>query len=332
MPATLSPPSKRALPTLALALTALSLPIASFACGGGSKDANVPAASASSAPSSSFATAQPSQTVGGPPDFVDAALAQLASRAAPGWSPETPVAKVMLAAGAHAQNPIQLSAGKCYVVLAVGPQGSDVDLVLSSNGQPIAQDGESDATATIGTGAMPLCPAMPTPLALDVSMKKGSGTVGLQLYAKAAPGPVATGSAATTGSATAPAVDPLDALLQSESKKLAKGMDPEGAPTKGTIQEGGKLESVVTLQPGRCYAIVAVSPTGAVSDFDMVILMAPFFTMQGGKNQRTGNVALIGGAASPLCPAAIFPIPYRIDVTAKKGSGPAAVQVLSRAK
>jgi hypothetical protein len=107
-------------------------------------------------------------------------------------------------------------------------------------------------------------------------------------------------------------------------------MTTDSPPTKGMVQEGNKLEVVVTLQPGRCYSIVAVSAQG--TSLDMELLMAPFFTMSAGKNSKTGSVALIGGSSNPLCPLAILPIPYRLDVTAKKGSGPVAVQVLSKTK
>jgi hypothetical protein len=300
-----------------LVAVAVVLPLVSFACGGGSKTTTTPTASAS--------LSVPSASVGGP-DAIDGALMQLAARVAPGMTAEGPPAKLSVLPQAHQQLPLGLQAGKCYAVLGVGPAGSDLDLVLAMNNQPIGQDGETDNTATLGTGMMPLCPPQPTQLSLDVALKSGSGVVGVQLYSKAAP------AIATTTTATTPSVDPIDAMLKTEIAKLAKGMDPDGPPTKGTIQEGAKLEAVTTLQAGRCYSIVAVSPTGGVTSLDMDLLMAPFFTVSAGKNSKSGNVALIGGSSNPLCPIALFPVPYRIDVTAKKGSGPVAIQVLSKTK
>lgn len=302
---------------VSLLAVALVLPLSSFACGGGSKTSTTPTSSASSS--------GPQLPPGVDP--IDGALAQLAARAAPGMTPESPPAKLSVPPLSHAQLPLGLQAGKCYVVLGIGPAGSDLDLVLAMNGQPIGQDGESDNTATLGTGLLPLCPPQPTQLSLDVTLKNVGGVVGVQLYSK--PAPVA---ATPTTTATTPAVDPTDTMLQTETGKLAKGMQPDGPPSKSTVQEGTKMEVVTTLAPGRCYSIVAVSPTGSVSSLDMDLLMAPFFTMSAGKNSKTGNVALVGGSSNPLCPLALLPIPYRIDVTAKKGSGPVAVQVLSRTK
>jgi hypothetical protein len=293
---------------------AVVLPISSFACGGGSKATTTPTASASwSAP-----------TPTGGPDPIDGALMVLAQRVAPGMAPEAPPTKMSVPPTTHAPVPLQLQAGKCYVILGVGPTGSDLDLVLSMNGQPIGQDGETDNTATLGTGMFPLCAPQPTQVTLDVSLKNAGGVVGVQLWSKAAPAPV------VTPTATAPTVDPIDAMLKTETDKLAKGMTADGAPNKGTVQEGSKLETVVTLQPGRCYSIVAVAAQGTMLDMDL--LMAPFFTVSAGKNTKSGNVALIGGSSNPLCPLALLPIPYRVDVTAKKGSGPVAVQVLSKTK
>ena len=297
----------------ALVAVAVALPTCSFACGGGSKDATAPTASASwSAPS-----------VGGP-DAIDGALMQLAARAAPGMTPEGPPTKLSVPSMTHAPVPVGLQAGRCYVIVGVGPVGSDLDLVLAMNGQPIGQDGETDNTATLGTGVLPLCPPQATQLTLDVSLKNAGGVVGVQVWSKPAP------TAIATPTATVPAVDPLDSILKTETDKLAKGMTTDSPPTKGMVQEGNKLEVVVTLQPGRCYSIVAVSAQGTA--LDMELLMAPFFTMSAGKNSKTGSVALIGGSSNPLCPLAILPIPYRLDVTAKKGSGPVAVQVLSKTK
>lgn len=300
----------------ALLAIAVALPVSSFACGGGSPGPTTPSATAS--------WSAPASNVGGP-DPIDGALMQLAARAAPGMAPEGPPAKMSVPPTTHAPVPIGLQAGKCYVIVGVGPMGSDLDLVLAMNGQPIGQDGETDNTATLGTGMLPLCPPQATQLTLDVSLKNAGGVVGVQIWSKPAP----TAAVATT-TATAPTVDPLDAMLKTETDKLAKGMTSDAPPTKGMVQEGSKLEVVVTLQPGRCYSIVAVSAQG--TSLDMDLLMAPFFTMSAGKNSKTGNVALIGGSSNPLCPLAILPIPYRLDVTAKKGSGQVVVQVLSKTK
>ncbi len=304
-----------------LASVTVALPLMSFACGGGSKPATDPTSSASGSSS-----APPLSSAGGDP--LDGALAQLALRIAPGMMAEGPASKTTVALQAHSQMPLNLQPGKCYAVIGMGPAGTDLDFTLSMGGQPIGQDAERDNTASLGTGMTPLCPPQPTQLGLDISLKNAGGVIGVQLYSRPAPMMAPT----ATATVDAPTLDPTNAMLTTEATKLAKGMVAEGPPTKGIVQEGTKLEAVTTLQPGRCYSIIAVSPQGSVSSLDMELMMAPFFTLSAGKNSKTGNVALIGGASNPLCPMALLPIPYRIDVTAKKGSGPVAVQVLSRSK
>jgi len=157
---------------------------------------------------------------------------------------------------------------------------------------------------------------------LDLSTKQGAGAVGVRLYSKPNPQvrpPVVGGG------------DNTDELLKKNAATFAKGMDPEGTPMKQTVKEGETFPMTVTLTAGKCYAIVAVSPKDNVGDIDMKLLMPPFFTMEVERDKRTDNVAVIG-SPSPQCPITLFPIPYRVDVTAKKGAGPVAVQLFSKTK
>lgn len=326
-----------------LLLVSASIPALGLACGPKEGDPKSPAGTGpdGAAGDGGMASGDP----------LDVAIASAAARAVPDMRVEMAPPKFSLMRDGHQKIELNLLAGKCYAILGAGPPEVDLDMVVQANGQTVAQDQTHEPTVVLGAPPMVLCPPQNGMLTLDVSVKNAGGNVGVALYSKVATGavapptatssvgpvPTATGTAsvgpAPTGSTTAvSAEDPMDVLLRANVQKLAKGMDPEGPPTKAALQEGGKTNIVVTLQPGRCYGIVAVASPGGISDIDMQLMMPPFFTVQAGKDTRTDNIALIGGSTTPLCPAAMFPVPYRLDVTAKKGSGALAIQVMSKTK
>lgn len=321
----------------ALLLVSASIPALGLACGPKEGESKVPTPTGSAGDGG----------VSGDP--LDVAIAAAAARSVPDMAVEMAPPKFALMRDGHQKIELNLLAGKCYAIIGAGPSDVDLDLVVQANGQTVAQDQTHEPTVVLGAPPMVLCPPQNGMLTLDVSVKNAGGNVGVALYSKAATGvvpqptatgsggpvPTATGSVGPVPTATTTAVsteDPMELLLRANVQKLAKGFDPDGAPTKATLQQGAKTNVVVTLQPGRCYGIVAVAAPGGITDIDMQLMMPPFFTVQAGKDTRTDNVALIGGSASPLCPAAMFPVPYRLDVTAKKGSGAIAIQVTSKTK
>jgi hypothetical protein len=88
---------------------------------------------------------------------------------------------------------------------------------------------------------------------------------------------------------------------------------------------------MVTMQAGKCYAIVGFSAPGAVKDLDLNLLPPPYLTLAG-QDMTHDNMPSIGGAPSPMCPVIPFPIQYKLDVFAKSGSGPVAVQLYSKTR
>lgn len=329
---------------LVLFLVSASIPALGLACGPKEGDSKYPT------PVGSAGAAGDGGVSGDP---IDVAIAAAAAKSVPDMRVEMAPPKFSLMRDGHQKIELNLAAGKCYAIIGAGPSDVDLDMLVQANGQTVAQDQTHEPTVVLGAPPTVLCPPQNGTLALDVSVKNAGGNVGVALYSKVAaatvtqptatasvgPVPTATGSVGPVPTATATATgtslsteDPMDLLLRANVQKLAKGMDPDGPPTKQALQEGGKTNVVVTLQPGRCYGIVAVASPGGISDIDMQLMMPPFFTVQAGKDTRTDNVALIGGTAAPLCPAAMFPVPYRLDVTAKKGSGAIAIQVLSKTK
>ena len=326
-------------------LVSASIPVLGLACGPKEGDSKYPTGTGPDGAAGDGGTASG--------DPIDVALASAAARTVPDMRVEMAPPKFSLMRDGHQKIELNLLAGKCYAILGAGPPEVDLDMLVQANGQTVAQDQTHEPTVVLGAPPMVLCPPQNGMLTLDVSVKNAGGNVGVALYSKVAgaavtqptasgsvgPVPTATGTAsvgpvptATTTGTSVTAEDPMDVLLRANVQKLAKGFDPDGPPTKAGLQEGGKTNVVVTLQPGRCYGIVAVAAPGGITDIDMQLMMPPFFTVQAGKDTRTDNIALIGGSTTPLCPAAMFPVPYRLDVTAKKGSGAIAIQVMSKTK
>jgi hypothetical protein len=156
--------------------------------------------------------------------------------------------------------------------------------------------------------------------------------------------PIASGSAAPSGSASAapsgsaPALlvagldAALDAAMAAQGAKDAPGMAAEGAAGHETLQPGGHFGMVATLAPGRCYTIIAMSPSLQVSELEVKLLMIPLGVEAGRSPTTDKNPAVLGRGKLATCPISLIPVPYKVDVTAKAGAGRIAVQVFSRAK
>jgi hypothetical protein len=152
--------------------------------------------------------------------------------------------------------------------------------------------------------------------------------------------PSASASAAPSASASvAPALlaagadAALDAAIQTIASKDAPGMTAEGSVGHETLQEGGHFNMIVTLQPGKCYTIIAMSAPLQVSELGVQLFMLPLNLASGQSPASDKNPAVLGrGKAGATCPISPIPVPYKVDVTAKKGAGRIAVAVFSRSK
>ncbi len=109
-------------------------------------------------------------------------------------------------------------------------------------------------------------------------------------------------------------------------------MQPEGPELKQQLNEGQHAVMMVTLQAGKCYAIVGFSPPGAVKDLDLNLLAPPLYMTLAGQDLTHNNTPGIGAAPSPMCPVVMFPLQYKLDVFARVGSGPVVVQLFSKNK
>jgi hypothetical protein len=124
------------------------------------------------------------------------------------------------------------------------------------------------------------------------------------------------------------AADPLAKALRELAKRAAPGMEPDGPLATGTLKEKQNLQTDITLQPGKCYAIVGYSK--AVKDLDLYLLLAP--GILSGQDTTDDNRPVIGGPPQPMCPVATTPVTYKLGIVADQGTGEIAVQLYSKAK
>lgn len=149
--------------------------------------------------------------------------------------------------------------------------------------------------------------------------------------------PLASGSTSPFGSAAplaGAALDvAIDAGLQAQGAKDAPGMALEGQVGHSTLVEGGTFNMLVTLQPGRCYTIIAAAPPGQVSQLEVKLLAPPLFNVEAGRSAAGDkNPATLGKGKAMTCPISPIAIPYRVDVIARKGAGRVGVAVFSKVK
>jgi len=164
-----------------------------------------------------------------------------------------------------------------------------------------------------------------------------AGDAGARDAAPDAALPVASGSASPSSSAAALAGPALDAAIdlgiQAQAAKDAPGMSVDGTASHATLAEGAVFNMLVTLQPGRCYTIIAASAPLQVSTVEVKLLAPPLFNVEAGRSAATDkNPAVLGKGKAATCPISPIAIPYRVDVIARKGAGRVGVAVYSRAK
>ena len=192
------------------------------------------------------------------------------------------------------------------------------------------------ATAFVPAACGSKTPAAPTST-VDAGFGTGA-TDGGALDGSLEGGPVGSASAAPSGSASASGMlvagadGALDLAIQAQATKDAPGMTSEGQVGRATLQQGEHFGMVVTLQPGRCYTVVAMSAPLQVSELEVKLLMLPLNIESGRSAPTDKNPAVLGKGKNATCPISLIAVPYKVDVTAKKGAGRIAVAVFSKSK
>ncbi|MBS2016290.1 MAG: hypothetical protein JST00_25630 [Deltaproteobacteria bacterium] len=124
----------------------------------------------------------------------------------------------------------------------------------------------------------------------------------------------------------------LDVAMLALADREAPGMKPEGQPLRVTLRENELSAFVVTLHPGRCYTFIAMSGPLQVTQLDMKLMLLPFNIESLHTGPKDTNPVFLGRGSAPTCPVAPFDIQYRVDVTAKRGTGRIVAQMFSRPK
>ncbi len=124
----------------------------------------------------------------------------------------------------------------------------------------------------------------------------------------------------------APAQLVMDQLAQTD----APGAKPLGSPMVGMFQAGQQLESTITMQPGKCYTVIAAAVPGGISELNVQLAAAipPFPVIA--QDQTTGPQAVVGKTPNCYKWALPFAGQTKVITTAAAGQGVAAVQVYEK--
>ena len=122
----------------------------------------------------------------------------------------------------------------------------------------------------------------------------------------------------------------MSVQIASIAQTQASGMTKQGETMGATLQEGQTLEQAVTLQPGKCYTVVAL---GMPNIQDLRVVLEPVVPA-GIPNVMTLSQSMTSGsqltmAPTPNCYTLLSPLAVqaKIIVTARAGSGPVGAQL-----
>jgi hypothetical protein len=149
--------------------------------------------------------------------------------------------------------------------------------------------------------------------------------------------PPAQGGTPTAGG-TATAIDPnlavaASAPLATMGATEAPGAAKEGGMIAGNFQQGQTMEQAFTLQPGKCYTVVAASAGIQQVDVELLAVtpvpgMNPSMGKATGTAGMAGSQAVLGSKANCIKLAlSPFPVQAKFVVTATRGAGMAAAQL-----
>jgi hypothetical protein len=141
-----------------------------------------------------------------------------------------------------------------------------------------------------------------------------------------------------SGGGTATAIDPnlavaASAPLATLGATEAPGAAKEGGMIAGNFQQGQTMEQAFTLQPGKCYTVVAASAGIQQVDVELLAVtvipgMSPSMGKATGTAGLAGSQAVLGSKANCI-KLAFSPVPVQAKfvVTATRGAGMAAAQL-----
>lgn len=152
-----------------------------------------------------------------------------------------------------------------------------------------------------------------------------------------APAPALPGVVNAPAGSPAQALDPsmgvaAQPILNQLATSEAPGAKPLGSSAVGMFQPGQQLETLITMQPGKCYTAIAVG-LPAVSEVNIQLVAStpvPGMNPVLAQDQTTGPQAVLGKA--PNCYKWALPLPgsAKVITSVAAGTGVAAVQVYEK--
>jgi hypothetical protein len=125
-------------------------------------------------------------------------------------------------------------------------------------------------------------------------------------------------------------LDPVELGIRAAAMRYAPGMTPEGQVAKGSVAEGGHVQFITSMDASHCYTVVGFG--FGVTELDVTLLAPPLYNLAAGQDTMAGPTAVLAPSPQPLCPQIPLPIPYKVDVVARKGGGMIGAQVYSKPK
>jgi hypothetical protein len=145
----------------------------------------------------------------------------------------------------------------------------------------------------------------------------------------AVPGPIPPATP-STDPALAAAVQPM--LTKLASTQTVAGSKPQGTVIVGNLVQGQTLELQTSLQPNKCYSVVAVG-LPPIAELNVQLIaetiipgMAPVLA----QDEDVGPTAVLGRKPNCFKWALPLPVPVRVSVQAVSGQGVVAMQVFEK--
>lgn len=174
-------------------------------------------------------------------------------------------------------------------------------------------------------------PETPQPLVPTASAPMATASAPVMMpTASAAPAPAASSPLAAVEPALAQAAQSVLAQAAIEEAPGAKGVD---MPRVALLGAGQTVESTVTLQPGKCYTVIAI---GLLPVAEVNVQLLPVSAVPGlstavlAQDQTIGPRAVLGKA--PNCFQWALPVAgaVRVVTTVASGSGLVGTQVFEK--
>ncbi|MCX7979381.1 MAG: hypothetical protein N2578_10310, partial [Bdellovibrionaceae bacterium] len=213
------------------------------------------------------------------------------------------------ARGPSAIHPVEVSAGHCYVVAALGQAGRDLNLFLidplgGSAGQDI---GPSEHAAVA------FCPALSTRFLARLALASGEMARYLLVVYRGRQSVSLSQFFSDAGVSSASMNPDIQKRLElSERQLTAAGLSRRGNPLEITLAEREEKQLKLAIKAGQCYAFVALGGAGAARVSAQIV-------------DDAGRV--VASSQDPHGPDAVVRYcaeddrPYRLDVRMASGRG-----------